>query len=167
MNCEICGSEIKGQPLKTKIDNSVMITCKECSRYGKVQNTPQQDNRKPKNNNKKRNNNYKSNQNRAYTRRPQEEEYELVEDYKKLIRQAREKQGLTQRELGQKIYERESVIAHIENGKMVPDTKLAKKIEKLLRIKIIEKTETNEREFQDARRYREATIGDIARIKRK
>lgn len=50
---------------------------------------------------------------------------------------------------------------------MVPDTKLAKKIEKLLRIKIIEKTETDEREFQDARRYREATIGDIARIKRK
>ena len=166
MNFEICGSEIKGQPFKTKIDNSEMITCKECSRYGKVQNKPQQNNRRPRNNNR-RNNNNRSNQNRAYTRRVAEEDYEIVDNYQKLIRQAREKQGLTQKDFGQKIYERESVIAHIESGKMVPDIKLAQKIEKILRIKLVEKTESDEREFQDARRFREATIGDIARIKRK
>ena len=32
---------------------------------------------------------------------------------------------------------------------------------------IIEKIESNEREFQESRRFKEATFGDIARIKRK
>ena len=131
MNCEICGTEIKGQPYKTKIDNSLMVTCKEGSRKSK------------------------------------EEEYELVDDYEKTIKQAREKKNLTHKQLGEKIYERESVIANIETGKMVPDNKIAHKLEKALHIKIIEKIESNEREFQESRRFKEATLGDIARIKRK
>lgn len=170
MNCEICGSEIKGEPYKTKIDNSLMVTCKECSRYGKVQSKPQptnnhRNNGKKQNNNN--NNNYRTNQNRAYTRKTKEEEYELVEDYAKIIRQKREIKGLTQKQLGEQLYERESVVHKIENGKMVPDEKIARKIEKILNIEIIEKIESNEKEFQDARRFKEATIGDIARIKRK
>ena len=65
------------------------------------------------------------------------------------------------------MYEKESVIHKIENGKMVPDTKIARKLEKALNITIIEKLDSDEREFQDTRQFREATIGDIARIKRK
>lgn len=166
MNCEICGTEIKGEPYKTKIDNSLMSTCKECSRYGKVQQKPQP---KPRKTNKKTNNYHQNRpqQNKKTYRRPREEEYELVDNYTSLIRQKREQLGLTQKKFGEKIYERESVIANIENGKMIPDTKIANKIEKILNIKIIEKIESNEREFQDMRKFREATIGDIARIKRK
>lgn len=166
MNCEICGTEIKGQPYKTKIDNSLMVTCKECSRYGKVQQKPQRQTRKRPNKNNT-NQNRKPSQQKHYTRKHEEEEYELVDDYKTIIRHAREKNNLTQKKLGEKIYERESVIAHIESGKMVPDNKIANKLEKTLHIKIIEKIESSEREFQDTQRFKEATIGDIARIKRK
>ena len=168
MNCEICGIEIKGEPYKTKIDNSLMVTCKECSRYGKVQSKPQPTvKRAPKG--KSNNNNYNNNRpkNQVYSRKNKEEEYELVEDYAKIIRQKREIKGLTQKQLGEQMYERESVIHKIENGKMVPDEKIAKKLEKILNIQIIEKIESDEREFQDVRRFKEATIGDIARIKRK
>ena len=164
MNCEICGTEIKGQPYKTKIDNSLMVTCKECSRYGKVQQKPQ---RQGNNKRNKNNQNRRTNSNRPYTRKSKEEEYELVDDYEKTIKQAREKQNLTHKQLGEKIYERESVIANIETGKMDPDNKIAHKLEKALHIKIIEKIESNEREFQESRRFKEATLGDIARIKRK
>ena len=170
MNCEICGTEIKGEPYKTKIDNSLMITCRECSRYGKVQRKPQ-----PKTNRNIKKNNQNKNRNNTYNQRPakrpysrnQEPEYELVEDYGAIIRQAREKENLTQKKLGEKIYERESVISHIESGKIHPEIKIARKLEKLLNIKIVEKVESNEQEFKDIGRYREATIGDIARIKRK
>lgn len=166
MNCEICGMKIKGQPYKTKIDNSVMITCKECSSYGKVQNAPQNNNQKRgKGKTRGRSNQNNRQQPRTYTKRPRDE-YELIDNYEKVIRQAREKKHLTQKQLGEKLYERESVIAHIESGKMVPDTKTARKLEKSLNIKIIEKLESDEREFQDQRRFREATIGDIAKIKR-
>ena len=164
MNCEICGTEIKGLPYKTKIDNSVMITCKECSKYGKVQHQPQ---KQRNNRNKKHNNNhYRSRRPQKSYNKRSEDEFELVDNYQKIIRQAREKKNLTQKKLGEKIYERESVIAHIETGKMVPTPQLARKIEKILNIKIIEKIESDEREYQDVRRFHEATIGDIARIKR-
>lgn len=168
MNCEICGSEIKGEPYKTKIDNSLMATCKECSKYGKVQSKPQPPKKRaPKG--KPANNNYNNRpqRNKTYSRKNREEEYELVEDYAKIIRQKREIRGLTQKQLGEELYEKESVIHKIENGKMVPDEKIARKLEKVLNIEIIEKIESDEREFQDAKRFREATIGDIARIKRK
>ncbi len=162
MNCEICGTEIKGQPFKTKIDNSVMITCKECSKYGKVQKQPRPSNNKKMGNkptNTRKNNKY-------YSRKSQEPEYELVEDYNKLIRQTREKQGITQKKLGEKIYERESVIAHIEAGKMVPDTKLARKLEKILKIKLIEQVSTDEDNYENSGTFRGTTIGDIVRIKK-
>lgn len=162
MNCEICGMEIKEQPYKTKIDNSVMITCKECSSYGKVQSTPQKQQTGRKS--QKKQNNRKS---QRSTYRPPRDEYELVDDYEKLIKVAREKKGLTHKKLGEKLYERESVIAHIESGKMVPDTKLARKLEKALNIKLIEKLDTDERQFQDQRNFRAATLGDIAKIKRR
>ncbi|RAP51546.1 MAG: TIGR00270 family protein [Methanosphaera sp. rholeuAM270] len=165
MNCEICGIEIKGEPYKTKIDNSVMATCKECSKYGKVQSKPQPPKKKaPKRNT---NNIQRQNQNRPYSRRTKEEEFEIVEDYAKIIRHKREMKGLTQKQMGEKLYEKESVLNKIENGKMVPDIKLAHKIEKLLNISIIEKSETDEKEFHDPSQFREATIGDIAKIKRK
>ena len=171
MNCEICGSEIKGEAYKTKIDNSIMSTCKECSRYGKVQYKPQPPKKKAKTNNKTSNrpNNNRSNnyQPKKSFRRPRDDEYELVEDYNRIIRQTREQKGLTQKKLGEKIYERESVVAHIETGKMVPDTKIARKIEKALNIKIIEKNDEGLEEFQNNHGFKEATIGDIARIKRK
>ena len=71
MNCEICGSEIKGEPYKTKIDNSVMVTCKECSRYGKVQSKPQPTNKRtPKGKNNNNRNNYNNRpKNQAYSRK--------------------------------------------------------------------------------------------------
>ncbi len=171
MNCEICGCKIKGEPLETKIDNSVMITCKECSKYGKVQKKPQTNTKKSDKQNKNKKDNKDNTQNKRQNKNQRnqrnQDEYELCDNYTTLIRQAREKMNLTQKKLGEKIYERESVIAHIETGKMVPDTKLAHKIEKVLNIKIIEKVETDEREHVDVARYKEATLGDVANIKYK
>ena len=113
MNCEICGSEIKGEPYKTKIDNSIMATCKECSRYGKVQYKPQPPKKKAKTSNKPNNNRNNNFQPKRSFKKPRDDEYELVEDYNKIIRQTRENKGITQKKIGEKIYARESVIAHI------------------------------------------------------
>jgi putative transcription factor len=139
-----------------------MITCKECSKYGKVQKQPRPSNNKKvgkKHTNSRKNNKY-------YSKKPQKPEYELVEDYNKLIRQAREKLNITQKKLGEKIYERESVIAHIESGKMVPDTKLAHKLEKILKIKLIEQVSTDDDNYENSGNFRGTTIGDIVRIKK-
>ena len=151
MRCEICGKKVVGKPVKTKIESSVMLTCNECSKFGKVQREPPKA-RKP----------------RPVRRSPRfrEPSEEVLEDYNTIIRESREKKGWTREELAEKIYEKASVINRVESGKMVPDIKLARKLERALNVKLIEKIENGKTEDLGPAARRGATIGDIARIKR-
>ena len=90
----------------------------------------------------------------------------MIEDYNKVIRESREKRGWSREKLAEKIYEKVSVINRIESGRMIPDMKLSRKLEKMLDIHILEKTDETIDEEVSSRDVREATIGDIARIKR-
>ncbi|MCL4325892.1 MAG: multiprotein bridging factor aMBF1 [Candidatus Thermoplasmatota archaeon] len=63
----------------------------------------------------------------------------LTDNYGMIIKKAREKMNLSQEQLGQKINEKKSVIANIENNELEPDTKLIKKLEKILNVKLTEK----------------------------
>ena len=156
MRCEICGKKMVEEPLKTKVDGSIMLTCKECSKFGKVQREAP----KPKRPG--------APGARAPRRvqRPREPAEEVVENVKDIVRQAREKKGWSREELGEKIYEKASVVSRIESGKMVPDLKLARKIEKLMNIVLIEKNEDLSSDETGHSKIRGATIGDIARIKK-
>ncbi|MDD1764333.1 MAG: multiprotein-bridging factor 1 family protein, partial [Methanobacteriaceae archaeon] len=92
--------------------------------------------------------------------------YEVIEDYSKVVRESREKKGWSREELAEKIYEKVSVINRIESGRMVPDMKLSRKLEKTLGIIILEKTDETVTEEISSSNVRGATIGDIARIKK-
>jgi len=65
------------------------------------------------------------------------EELELKEDYYKVIKQAREKLGLSQEALGRKINEKPSVIKLLESGKLKPDNMLARKLEHFLKVQLL------------------------------
>ncbi len=151
MRCEICGKKVVGKPIRVKIDNSIMQTCNECSKFGKIQKEPRRA-VKP----------------RTSPRRPRvrEPSYEVSEDFNTLIRMAREKKEWSREDLAKKLYEKASVISRIESGKMIPDIKLARKIEKILSIKILDKIEDEQPEDTVTSRRGGATIGDIALIKR-
>ncbi|MCK9152123.1 multiprotein bridging factor aMBF1 [Methanobacterium alcaliphilum] len=152
MRCEICGKKIMGQPIKTKIDGSVMNVCNDCSKFGKIQRQPTRPT-KP----------------RAIQRPPRREKptYEVLEEYNNIVREAREKKGWSRENLAEKIYEKVSVINRIESGRMSPDIKLARKLERILNITILEKLEDTQSEEFKASSLKGATIGDIARIKKK
>jgi len=62
---------------------------------------------------------------------------ELRFDYNKMIKQAREKLGLSQEQLGHKINEKPSVIKLLESGKLKPDDLLARKIEHALKLRLL------------------------------
>ncbi|WJI09078.1 TIGR00270 family protein [Methanobacterium sp. CWC-01] len=156
MRCEICGKKIIGQPIKTKIESSVMNTCKECSKFGKVQREPP----RPQGQFRRTS----SGPGRKF--RSTKPSYEVIEDYNKVVRESREKKGWSREELAEKIYEKVSVINRIESGRMIPDMKLSRKLEKILGITILEKTDETIAEEVSSRNVRGATIGDIARIKR-
>jgi len=116
MDCEICG--LKSAVMRVKIDSVVMQVCHACESTGKpvfTEKTPEK---------------YV-----AEFRKPNAEEV-LVADYAKIISSARQKLNLKQEELATKLNEKLSVIHAAEQGKRC-DIKLAKKLERFFRIKLV------------------------------
>ncbi|BAW31278.1 MAG TPA: multiprotein bridging factor aMBF1 [Methanothermobacter sp.] len=151
MRCEICGKKIIGKPIRVKIEGSVMDVCNDCSKFGKIQKQPEKPRKAP----------------RRRVARTIEPVYEVLEDYNRIIREAREKRGWSREDLAKKINEKVSVIHRIESGRMEPDIKLAKKLEKTLKIRILEKFEEEETPELRMGSFKGATIGDVARIRKR
>ncbi len=68
-------------------------------------------------------------------------ELELMEDFPRRIREAREARGWKQADLGAKINERASVIAKLEAGAISPGDELVRKVERQLGIKLKERVQ--------------------------
>ncbi len=69
--------------------------------------------------------------------RPVEPEYDVDPDYNLKIRQAREKLGLSQEQLGKLLNEKPSVIKMVESKKLKPDTALTRKLMHELKINLL------------------------------
>jgi len=116
--CELCGCQITGEVIPVVVESVVMHVCRPCSKHGKPYVSKKKE-RKPK---------------ELFT-------FSLPsvkEDYSKLIKEGRERLGLTQDELGSKIAESDSVVKLLEQSKFKPDQALAKKLEQLLGISLFE-----------------------------
>lgn len=147
MECEVCGRSIE-KPMYVCIEGTEMRTCSGCAKFGvqlkKGEPVPQ----------------------KTFASRSQEEEViACVQGYGAMMRKARERLGLTQEELGKRINEKLSVITRLESEKMVPDENLAKKLERSLGVKVLEKADEKLVEKAIQRRS-EFTIGDMINAKR-
>ena len=163
MECEIYDKPVpQNNPIRAKIEGSVMVVCKECSKLGTVQKAPPKPKYVKQNKGKKPANTRKRN----YSRNDEPSE-ELIEDFSFEVRKAREAKDWSREDLGRKINERVSVITRIETGKMTPDTKLTKKLEKALNIKLLEKVDNVDLNQFINSSSGERTLGNIMKIKRK
>jgi putative transcription factor len=88
----------------------------------------------------------------------------LNPDFAYIIKEAREKAKLTRKQLAEKIKEKESVIERIERGN-TPEEKVARKLEKILKIKILDYKEANVR-IQHPKQQ-DMTLGDVLEVKMK
>jgi putative transcription factor len=158
--CEICGAEIHGTPQRIVIDGSDLEVCRSCARFGKPEDKWSPVSRKivPAE--------------RSFIARPKpkprdrfKEIVELVPDYGRKIRDARETQGLTPEALGLKIKEKAALIKKIEREEIIPEDDIRKKLEKELKIKLTE--ESGETKVKAGSLGKSLTLGDIANIKRK
>jgi putative transcription factor len=91
---------------------------------------------------------------------------ELALDYASRIHTARSSNGLSQEELGKKINEKKSVVAKLENGDMVPDEKLVRKLEKALDISLKEKVSTVA-PTKPSEAAKGLTLGDFIKVEKK
>jgi putative transcription factor len=65
-------------------------------------------------------------------------EGEVVEDYADRIKHARMEKGLSQKELAMQMKEKEHLIKKIENGDLIPEDDVRKKLEKVLEIRLVD-----------------------------
>ncbi|MFQ6136064.1 MAG: multiprotein bridging factor aMBF1 [Candidatus Hydrothermarchaeales archaeon] len=151
MECEVCGRSVE-RPIKVMIEGTQMQTCSFCAKFGKrvVATQRSKIGLKPK---------------RRSTYKIVDIGREVIQDYNMVIRKARESMGLTQEELGKKISEKASVINRLESGHMVPNEKLARKLERALTISLFGDIH-NEKVEHTAVSREEPTLGDMVKKKK-
>jgi len=157
MHCEICGREILGPPKAIRIEGVILKVCKDCVRFGEevpleekepAKSVPARAPRWPKGLAKKT-----------------EEELMVVEDFAERIRSARERLGWTKEYLAKRVGEKVSVIKNIESGKLVPTLNLARKLERALKITLLE--EPLEVSISKPSDSVGLTLGDVVVLKKK
>jgi putative transcription factor len=128
--CEICGSSLKAGPNKVEIDGAIMIVCNTCARLGKPVGGPLVREARP-------NPIRSAFRPAASTRGPPAEEFDVDPDYNVKIRQAREKLGLSQEDLGRMLNEKLSVVRMVESKKLKPDVVLTRKFMHYLKVNLL------------------------------
>lgn len=159
--CEMCGAPIAGRPYHAIVDGVEMVLCAGCylklSKSGRAKLVSQL---------------------RAEGKPPEErrggraagagakriDEYELVEDYAERVRSAREARGWTTAALAQRLRISEALLRKIEQGKVKPSVDLARRIESVLRVRLLERAEYEEEEAEPAEYH--PTLGDIVVVRR-
>ncbi len=143
MNCELCGKEIRHYH-EVIIDGVTMKVCDECAKYGKeVRHQTIHYPQKGVVNIAKPVASQLSPKAPAKKRLPEEllDDDEPVIDFGKIIKKKREEMGMSQEELAVKLQEKKNLLAKLEREEIKPDKNIAKKIEKILGIKIMEKVQ--------------------------
>ena len=129
VQCEVCGNPIRSQSVTVLIDGAIFRVCPPCSKLGKPVTAQETDSSITTSKEKPHD--------KSQPSYPPDAEVELRSDYSKEVKQAREKAGLSQEEIGAKLNEKLSVIRHIETGKLTPNDALARKIEHFLKFRLL------------------------------
>jgi len=155
INCDLCGKDAENLN-RTIIEGVELEVCADCTIFGKViapvhRPSPKEQHIKFVQQDKLQ---------------EKEEKIELlVEDYADLIKKKRESIGLSQKDFASRINEKESMIHKIETGAFEPPLDLAKKLEKILGIKLVEEHLEKHEKFK---RSKEGgfTLGDFIKVKK-
>ncbi|MGC9209740.1 MAG: multiprotein bridging factor aMBF1 [Acidilobus sp.] len=153
--CEVCGRPIRGQGHRVLLEGAEVIVCDECyeklvrsGRAVPVAKRPQRVTQAPK------------------AKRATGEMLEVVDDYPEIIRRAREQRGWTTAVLAQKLRVSEDLVRRIESGKVKPTVELAKRLEGLLKVKLLQPVEYEEGEGSSPPGPEALTFGDVAVVRR-
>ncbi len=147
--CDMCGKETR--LITSLIEGTELNVCEKCGKFGK---TIRKENYIP--------------QVKKQRRKEKEIEEEtiqrIVKGYGKLIKEAREKINLKQDDFAKKINVKASLIHNTESEHHEPNIKLAQKIEKFLKIKLIEEKTLEKTELKTTQSG-PLTIGDLIKLK--
>ena len=165
VQCEVCGYPVFGKSQQVIIEGAKMSTCSRCAKLGSGFWEPKS---------QKQNIHAKTSKISHVKRIPAKkrrfeyvnEDLVVIESFKLIIRKSREKMGYSQEDLGMKIGEKMSVIRKVESGKMVPDHRVASKLEHALKIKLLVPLEEPKMQFSSSKTSKGITLGEIVQLKK-
>jgi len=152
MHCELCGKLT--ELFTAMVEGAQMQVCANCGRFGKVLRKAAPP------------------RTAAPVRKAASEPVQVervIEGYGDRVRGAREKRGLTQQDFAKLLTVKESLVHKMETGHFEPDIELARRLEKLLHVTLVEvRIEGGIVDKpQDDERPACMTIGDILNMKRR
>jgi len=162
MICELCGRAAE-RGYKVRIEGSTVNACEKCASLGEIVEEVSP---------KKRNaptpivQRHEAGGKREAVK-VLDIEFDIVEDYAEKVRNAREKMGLKQADLAKMINEPESSIQRIEGGKFEPEIDVARKLEKNLGVRLVEKSAEPEDVKNTGEGLKELTLGDLIVLREK
>ena len=144
-SCELCGRD-QDSLKKAKIEGATLKVCDSCAEMGETVETQSKKRKKKK---KSRNSSRKSKV--------------LTSGYGDKIKQAREGEKLSIKEVADSLNEKESVIKKIEREDLKPEKSLAQKLENKFGISLYVNPSVSDVET-DSGDDRSATLGDVAEV---
>jgi putative transcription factor len=143
--CEICGES--GAYYYILLEGARLHACEICARHGKVLSSeiPVQE--------------------KKVKTETKSAKIELVADFGRRIKDARERMKIERKVLAEMANEKESFIERIENEKTIPSEALAYKLQKVLGIKLFEQVKYEQ--VGEKKKSKGLTLGDVVIIKQK
>ncbi|MCL4373813.1 MAG: multiprotein bridging factor aMBF1 [Candidatus Marsarchaeota archaeon] len=146
--CELCGRKIE-HAYVIEVEGVELRVCSDCATGKHIISEPKE----------------AKQQNQAQMRHAQKkssDDYELVDGYGSMIRNAREAMKLPLKVLAEMLNEKETLLLRIEEQKTQPSVELVKKLEKALSIKLHSAEQTNAgASAQRGSASNEASIGEF------
>jgi putative transcription factor len=179
-SCELCGRNMKGRGRNVIIEGAAMLVCSQCS--AKFGNQPISSESRSSSVPRTRpswignpETSSPAQPKRVSVSKPKPkprsgvliDDMELIEDYDKAIRAARQRKQFSQEELAQKIGERISTLQSIESGRLKPIGKTIRGLERELEISLLEPVGTAPIKVSKDKPDTGPTLGDRVIVKRK
>ena len=142
----MCGKQ--GDLLTAEVEGVEMTVCQNCTRFGTI---------------KRKTDAVRVPQKKMH----QEQPLRVTVNYASLLRQAREKQGLSQEDFARSLQEKESIVAKWEQGRMQPSVEVARRLEKILGVSLV--VEEVEQLFEKEKSVHGEgfTLGDFMKVRKK
>lgn len=154
VRCELCGEEIHGKAYLGIVDRAELILCEKCiKRASKVYGPLGA--KKPVS---------RAAISSQRTVRIESEREEVVNDFADKIKEARERAGFTRDTLAALLGTKVSVVRRLEEGSLKPTLEMARKLEKILKVQLIENVAEGDLEGGGIETW-EQTLGDVAEFK--
>ncbi len=152
MQCDLCGAKEENL-FSAIVEGTELNVCRNCARYGKIVEKRVVSDEK--------NNNIRQ----IKPRDPKKQTIDvIVPDFAEKIKKKREQLGIKQKDFAKKLSLKESLVHNLETGSFEPSIDIARKLERFLKIKLVEEYEDKKTETIKSA-SEEITLGDLIKIK--